>query len=115
MSHDPFTLQEAIAVCDAHKDLKGTVRVNEKTDFEVIEDIVVTPYNHICKQIFFTLYREMNCPFMAIKFYKGPEYDVVVILRELVPVGKGEMNYMDIQNYLEEIDSPVRINFLKEV
>ncbi len=114
MDREPFTLQQAIAVCDAYKDLKGTPRLTEKGDFEVIEDILVTPYGNIHKQIFFVLYKEMNCPFKAIEFYNRLEYDIVIIFREIVPIGDGYISYINLCSYLEEIGGFINSDFLKE-
>jgi hypothetical protein len=113
MSHEPFDLQQALALCDTYKDLKGTLRLGIRGDFEVIEEIAIAPYGEINRQIFFVLYQELHCPLRAIEFYNKPEYTVVVILREVIPVGDGYLTYLDVWNYLEETGSSINVGLME--
>jgi hypothetical protein len=110
MVHEPLTLAEARAICDEYKSLQGGVRLAGKGDLEVIEEVVIAPYGKLNKLLFFALYKEIRDPLKALEFYKHPEYDVILILRELVALGNGYFSHMDIRSYLEETGSYINIH-----
>ena len=107
---EPITLSQAISVCNQYQHLKGNVVISDKGDFEVIDTIAIAPHDELNKTHFFKLYKEMKDAEKAIGFYKKTEYDVVLIQRELVPIGDFYYKMVDINEYLVSSGTGVSID-----
>ncbi len=101
VKNEPITLNQATALCNRYQHLKGNVVISNKGDFEVIDSIAIAPYNKLDKLLFFKLYKEMKDATKAMGFYNQDQYDVVLILRELVPIGDFYYKILDLNEYLE--------------
>ncbi len=99
-----LTFAEAKMLSEQYQHLVGSVVLNEDKEFEVIDHILVCPYNQINRNLFFQLFQELKCPEKALAFYKLPEYEAFVILRELVPLGTPYQKYVNLREFLNFVD-----------
>jgi len=97
----PLTLRQAIAVCNEYQHLKGNVVISESADFEVVDRVCIAPHDKLNRLLFFKLFKEMKDAEKAINFYNDTDYDVVLILRELVPIGDFYYKILGLREYLE--------------
>jgi len=113
VKNEPITLNKAIALCNKYQHLKGNVVISGKGDFEVIDCITIAPHDKLNKMLFFKLYKEMKDAEKAITFYNDSQYDVILILRELVPIGDFYYKIYDLAEYLETSGTNIGINALQ--
>ena len=110
VKNEPLTLKQAITLCNKYQHLKGNVVISDKGDFEVIDCIAIAPHDKLSKTLFFKLYKEMKDTEKAIAFYSDVQYDLVLMLRELVPIGDFYYKMMDLNNYLQNSGKSINVS-----
>lgn len=105
MPRTPLTLPQAEKLSDDFQYLKGQVFNNEYALAATIEAVTVTPYDDINKYIFVLAYREHGNAEEALKLYKGPLYDVMVLGR--LVSDRVQVVYRDLASYLLENNIPI--------
>jgi hypothetical protein len=110
VKNEPATLNQAVALCNKYQHLKGNVVISNTGDFEVIDCIAIAPYDKLNKMLFFKLYKDIKDAEKAIDFYDDRHFDVVLILRELVPLGDFYYKIMDLSEYMETSGSNISVN-----
>lgn len=74
----PFTLEEAIEICEDFEDLKDTeFNIGTSTEY-LIHDVVISPFNEEDTQEFIDNYFATKDSAMSLSFYRGSEYDVLI-------------------------------------
>jgi hypothetical protein len=116
MAKEPLSLNEATAMCREFQHLLGHVVLGDNNDFEVIDCVTIAPYRKLDQLLFFKLYKEMKDPEKAISFYALPQYNVIIILRELVGAGDYYLKYIDLDTYMNKSGTALNIisQFQKE-
>jgi hypothetical protein len=104
MPRTPLTLLQAERLSQDFQHLKGQVFSNDYALAATIEAVAVAPYDDINKYIFVLAYREHSKPEEALKLYKGPLFDVLV-LGKLVS-DRVQVVYRDLASYLLENNIP---------
>lgn len=110
VKNGPLTLNQAVTICEKYQHLKGNVVISDKGDFEVIDCVAIAPYDKLGKMLFFKLYKDIKDAEKAIAFYKDRHFDVVLILRELVPVGDFYYKMIELNEYLENSDRNIIVS-----
>lgn len=105
MPRTPLTLPQAEKLRDDFEYLKGQVFNNEYALAATIESVTVTPYDDVNKYIFVLAYREHGNAEEALKLYKGPLYDVMILGR--LVSDRVQVVYRDLASYLLENNIPV--------
>ena len=98
----PFNIKQAIAICNEYQHLKGNVVISDNADFEVVDCVCIVPHDKLERLLFFKLFKEMKDAEKALTFYQGKEYDIALILRELVPIGDFYYKIMGLTEYLKK-------------
>ncbi len=102
--NEAFTFDQATTLCKDYQELIGSIVINgENKEFEVIDQIVVAPYGKLLAHIFFKLLVKVKDPVKALAFYDFPQYDVQLIIKELVAYGDCYSTHMDLRTYLKSI------------
>ncbi len=102
LAKESLSLNEASALCAEHQHLAGSIVLGDNNEFEVIDHVLVAPYGKLNQLLFFKLYKESKDPEKAMNFYDLPQYDVIIILRELVADGDCYLKYMELDTYLNQ-------------
>lgn len=104
MPRTPLTLLQAEKLSQDFQHLKGQVFSNEYALAATIESVAIAPYDDINKYIFVLAYREHNDPEEALKLYKGPLFDVLILGR--LVSDRVQVVYRDLASYLLENNIP---------
>lgn len=97
MKHNALSLDEAHHLCQCYGELAKRVIGNYERD--VLEQIVVAPYDKLNKHLFLEIYKETHCPMKSLEFYKGTAYDVLAIFR--VKDKETELYFRELQPLLD--------------
>jgi len=79
----PFTLEQANEIIEDFEDLVDT-EINLPSGFFAINHVVVTPFSNEDKRTFFHTYADTSDVSQAISFYRGGDFDVLIIAYKIV-------------------------------
>lgn len=100
----PFTLEQAIAICRDYQAIIGSIFEKESLGKGYIECVAVAPYEEAKQWLFAQYYKEYRDATKALSFYKGHEYDVIIIA---IPfLRKRSIEYKSLMTYLTENNIP---------
>lgn len=100
MEKKPFTLKQALALCQHYQGLIGNSFDKLILGKGIIECVAVAPYEESKQWQFAQFYREVKDPWKALQFYRGTDFDVVVLATPFLR--KRNVSFKDIRTYLEE-------------
>jgi hypothetical protein len=109
LAKQALSLSEASALSFDNQHLVGHIILGDNNEFEVIDSITIAPYGKLNQLLFFKLYKEMKDPEKAISFYDLPQYDVIIILRQLVADGDYYLKYIELDTYLNQSENSFNI------
>jgi len=79
MEFIPFTLEEALEICEDFEDLKDTEFKVGTSPLLLVEDVVVAPFGGAEKDSFVAVYSDSRNAENALGLYTGSDYDVLLI------------------------------------
>ena len=97
-----FTHNQAIDICKRYQHFTGHI-IPVNNDFEVIDLVVVCPYNKPNKTHFFNLYIKGIKPETIMASYELPEFDVMVISKTINPENPS-YSFKDLRTFLDELN-----------
>lgn len=99
----PFSLEQANEIVEDFEDLVDT-EINLPSGLFAINHVVVTPFSNEDKRTFFHVYAETSDVSKAIDFYRGGDFDVLIIGYKIVatdaPLEEREVIAMPIREYV---------------
>lgn len=100
----PFTFVQASAICRDYQHLCGRIMDQQVLGKGYIECVAVAPYETAKKWLFAQFYRDNRDPVKALQFYKGNDYDVIVLSLPLLR--KRGIFFTDLHTYALEQHIP---------
>lgn len=101
MQNTPFTLAQAIDVCEDFEDLIGTSPGIGGIK-NLVEAVIYCPYEDALKQEFIKNYRLSGGNHeQALDGYNGEDYDVIILFKPTSP--SDAVIYYGIRNYVSEM------------
>lgn len=98
MIKQPFSLQQATALCARFRSLAGKRFFDGNDKGNIIECVSIAPFDEINKWMFVQFYAECRCPNKALAYYQYPFYDILVLAAKN-PNSK-QVHFKDIRQYL---------------
>ncbi len=108
MNRTALTLEQAHAISLDYQYIIGSVYDKSQLGKGRIECIAIAPYDEAKQWQFAQYYREFRDPQKSIQFYKGDQYDVLVLSIPLLR--KRGIHFLDLRSYVAENDIPFNIH-----
>lgn len=109
---EAYTEAKAQAKRDAYRHLIGSTYYTDQSDWGVIQDIAIAPYESLNRYIFAWFYTHYNDAVRAINFYTAPYFDVYIIA--LSADGKS-YGFRKLDSYLEGQVIPMDVVLSKDI
>ncbi len=102
-----LTLLQARLVCKQYQHLVGKILLQEPTDFSRIESVAICPFDPEKKRLFAYNYLNSGDPHLALEFYKGQHYDVLLLARSVSD--KSMVVFEELHSYLQHNSNAVAV------
>jgi len=96
----PFTLEEAIEICEDFEDLKDTEFTMATNVIYLVDEVVVCPFNEADKQLFIESFLTTKDSERSLNPYTGKEYDVMLFAYDADDYA--DRVYIDIRTFADK-------------
>jgi|SRR5690606_31095131 hypothetical protein len=104
MIRTPFTFAQASVICRDYQHLCGRVIDPQVLGKGYVECVAVAPFDEAKKWLFAQYYKDNRDPVKSLRFYKGQEYDVIILSFPLLR--KRGVCYADLRTFVAEHHIP---------
>jgi hypothetical protein len=100
MKNTPFTVDEAIDIAEDFEDLIDTDFSINKALIYLVENVMICPFKEDDKKLFVSNYHYSKDKDGALDFYKGKDYDVIVLAYDVDD--ESSFTYIDIRTFANQ-------------
>lgn len=97
MKNAPFSIEEAIEIAEDFEDLVDTDFSINKALIYLVDTVMICPFREDDKKLFVSNYHYSKDREGALDFYKGKDYDVIVLAYDVDD--ESSFTYIDIRTF----------------